>query len=86
MLPGKMFDKLIFPVVANVADKTFVWFLVGVSSLVIVPVANRGELLCTVFAAVGLFSCVDSHVDYQITSLVKCLTTKVAPELALHIF
>jgi len=86
MLPGKMFDKLIFPVVANVADKTFVGFLAGVSSLVIVPVANRGEPLCAVFAAIGLFSGVHSHVDYQITSLVKCLTTKVTPELALHIF
>lgn len=86
MFSGKMFNKLIFPVVANLADKTFVRFLAGVSSLVIVPIPNRGEFLRAVFAAVRLFSGVDSHVNNQVASFIKCLTTKVTPELALHIF
>ena len=54
-----VFYELILAIVAHTASTALVGFLVGVSALMIVAVANGGEALGAVLAFVRLFSSVN---------------------------
>lgn len=68
-----MFDELILAVVAHAARVAPVGLLVGVASLVVIAIANRGESLAAVLALVGLFARVDPHVHQKVPALVELL-------------
>jgi hypothetical protein len=70
-----VFYELVLAIVAHTASTALVGFLVGVSALMIVAVANGGEALGAVLAFVRLFSSVNAHVHKQITALIKRLQT-----------
>jgi hypothetical protein len=70
-----VFYELVLAIVAHTASTALVGFLVGVSALMIVAVANGGEALSAVLAFVRLFSSVNAHVHKQITALIKRLQT-----------
>jgi hypothetical protein len=70
-----VFYELVLAIVAHTASTALVGFLVGVSALMIVAIANGGEALSAVLAFVRLLSSVNAHVHKQITALIKRLKT-----------
>ncbi len=76
-----VFHELVLAIVAHTASTALVGFLVGVSALMIIAIANGSETLGAVLAFVRLFSCVNAHVHKQITALIKRLqaVSKITP-------
>ena len=70
-----VFNELVLAIVAHTTSATLVGLLIGVSALMVVAIANRGEALGAVLAFVGLFSCVNTHVHKQITTFIERLQT-----------
>ena len=61
LITGVLYE-LIFAVVTNTTRVTHIGLLIGMSSLMVVPVSNSSEPFDAVLAFVGLFPSVDSHV------------------------
>lgn len=70
-----VFHELVLAVVAHTACATLVGFLIGVSALMVVAIANGGEALGAVLAFVRFFSCVNAHVYKQVTTFIKRFQT-----------
>ena len=74
----RMLDKLIFPVITHTTCVTPIRLLVSVSTFMIITVANGSESFTTVFAFVRLFTCMDTDMNKQITSLIELFMTMCA--------
>jgi uncharacterized membrane protein len=68
-------NKLVFSVIPDPARVTVVGFFLKVTTLVVIAISNSREALCTVLALIGLLTCMDSHVDEQISSLIEQFLT-----------
>ena len=63
MLIAGVLYELIFAVVTNTTCVTHIGLLVGMSTLMVVPVSNCSESFDAVLAFIWLFPSVDSHVN-----------------------
>ena len=70
-----MLDKLVLTVIGRLAFLTRVWFIVIVSSQMVIPVATRGEKTTTACkgARVNFFTPMHSHMLVIIAILLKAL-------------
>jgi len=93
MLRLQVLDQLVFAVVALRADVALVGFVVCVTALVVVLVADRGEGPRTELALVWLLASVNAHVHEQVSALVEIFLAPhaleeavVAARLRNHVF
>lgn len=76
VLPIDVPGQLVFAVILDGAEAASVGLILVVSSLVVVPVADRRELLGAVLALVGSLSGVDSVVNLEVSSLIEDLVAE----------
>ena len=76
MVPLDMLGQLVLPVVSNWAVRTSVGFVIGVSSLMIVPISDGSELLVAELTAVGSLTGMNSVMNLKISSFIERLFAK----------
>ena len=73
-MPGfAVFHQLVLAIIADTASAALVRFLVGVSALMVVAIADGSEALNAVRTFVGLFSSVSTHMYKQVATFIKRL-------------
>ena len=77
-----VFLQLVKSVVFDITSWTLVWLVLGMSSLMIILVANSSEGPWTELAFVRLFTCVNAHVHEEVASFVERPPTPHALEKA----
>ena len=75
VLARYVLNQLILAIVFNTARFACIWFIVSVSSLMILAVANSCKTLGTISAVIWLFACVSPHMNEKITFFSKYLST-----------
>ena len=84
MLVAGMLYKLVLAIVSNSASVTHIGLLIGVSSFMVVSISNRREPFSAMFALVGLFTSMNTHVHKQVPSLVELFLTIATLEIGLN--
>ena len=73
-MPGfAVFHQLVLAIIADTASTALVRFLVGVSALMVVAIADGSEALNAVRTFVWLFSSVSTHMYKQVATFIKRL-------------
>lgn len=75
-----MFLQLVETIVFRLTMRTFVGFVLEVTSLMVILVAYRGEGAWTMGTLIGLLPCMDAHMYKKITPLVESSPTPHAAE------
>ena len=73
-MPGfAVFHQLVLAIIADTASAALVRFLVGVSALMVVAIADGSEALNAVRTFVWLFPSVSTHMYKQVATFIKRL-------------